>query len=178
MEIVKGEYLGGKQHPIGEGVSFNLTDQGANFLICFNDMTDEEVNFIENGDAEFRLFYIDEIIMFLAKFGDMPWISSPFHVALANGGHPLNIPELKSNEGIGMTFFGVDAKNSMVKTNIRLVGLSHNFSTKLIEFIDEQKSKKFSEAEYNQKVKDIYSNYKAAQMAEKSQASCRVTKSK
>lgn len=174
MEIVKGGYLEGSPKQIGERVSFDLMSQGANLLICFKDLSDEEINQIEEGDIEFKLFYKTNIIVFLAKLGQMQWIGAPFHIHFKLNGRSFNKPEFKEDEGLGLTIFGVEAKNSLVKTNIRLVGLSHDFTNKLFELIDEQSKDTFDKTEYDRRVRDLINYYKAEEMAWEAIASCKI----
>lgn len=174
MEIIKGGYLEGSPKQISERVSFDLMQQGANLLICFNDLSEDEINQIEQGDIEFKLFYKNNIIVFLAKLGQMQWIGAPFHIHFKLNGRSFNKPVFQENEGLGLTIFGVEAKNSIVKTNIRLVGLSHEFTNKLFDLIDEQLKDTFDKAEYDNKVKDLIDNYKAEEMAWEAKVSCKV----
>jgi len=176
MEIIKGGYLEGSPKQISERVSFDLMQQGANLLICFNDLSEEEINQIEQGDIEFKLFYKNNIIVFLAKLGEMQWVGAPFHIHFKLNGRSFKKPNFKENEGLGLTIFGVEAKNSLVKTNVRLVGLDHKFTNKFFELIDEQLKDTFGKTAYDIKVKDLIKNYKAEEMAWEAIASCKVKK--
>lgn len=111
------------------------------------------------------------IIFLLSKFGNLPWMDAPFHVALArNLTHLQNIEE---GQGYGLNSMLIDSSKGEILA-LRYIGLGTKFSRELKKQIELQDKDDFDAYEYDLKLLRIYNTYPTRDMVNYSIASCRI----
>lgn len=154
-----------------EGVKFDINDGGAVLVILFNKPTEKEIEAIRSGKAEFGLFAKDDVIFLLSKFGNLPWMDSPYHIALSRD--LTKLQDIEEGQGYGLNIVLADCSTGEVKV-LRYVGLSTAFSKTLKEQIENQDKKNFNPFEYDMKINRIYNTYSTKEMVNYSIANCKI----
>lgn len=168
-----GGYFYGQPKHVPDGCILNYDDSGPTLVISMSGMTAKETKKIKEGKIEFALFEKDEILFLLVKIpGVMDWSDAPFHIGLYADGRQVP-EEIPDGAGWGLTIFGVDARNGMIKA-LRLIGLGTDFSRRMIETIKKQAGKRVSQVDYHNRVNRIYREYDCERMARQAVATYRV----
>lgn len=154
-----------------EGVRFEFTDIGADLIILFKNPNDKEIKGIKKGKLQFNLFVRENIIFLVSKFGEIPWMDAPFHVALAK--NLTKLEDIQEGQGYGCTITLIDSNTGEIKA-IRYVSFNTRFSKVLKENIEEQIKEDFDKVEYNIKLNDMFSKYDTKYMAKNSEVGCRI----
>lgn len=140
-----------------EGTLLDISDDGAVMFVFFNSPTAQEIEQFQGQKRfEIRLARIKNIMMFLAKIGNLEWMDFPYSPHLSK-----NLTELKQLEagvGLALTVMLVDALTGEVKA-IRLLGLSERFTKVVFRAINEEKMKAWNQMEYNMNISDVYRKY-------------------
>ncbi|WP_425059151.1 hypothetical protein SCACP_38170 [Sporomusa carbonis] len=158
----------GQPYQVGEDkleerIIYRLDNDGHNLLISKAGITPEEVETIQNGTAEFRIYIDGPIIFFLFKFGRDSWNDAPYswHTVPRNArGYPEQAADaatLKINV--------VDAADGIVR-GVRQVAFTSEFAGKLNAAITAQANGSFNGLSYAKHLNMVYNQYTAEDMAE------------
>lgn len=142
-----------------EGIKFTYTE-GFHLNIFLKDLKADEIMDIKKGEYKFGLTVIGEMMFFTCSFGDSIELSdAPFHFGLYTDGRIKDLPvEIAEGQGLALNITAVDAHSGIVKA-IRLIGLSTEFSRKLIEVCQSQSGVAVSRFEYDSKLQHIQQMY-------------------
>lgn len=155
-----------------EGPVFDIDDSGAVLVIYFNDPHDEEVNqFKAKEKFEMRLTPFTNVLMLTVKIGNLAWMDMSYNPHLSKSLTKFPIP----NEGAGLalTVMLIDTRSGKVKS-IRLMGLSTNFTKKLIGEALDMKARSFSESQYRNDLRSIFAKYTTKNLVKISSAYCKI----
>lgn len=150
-QVISG-FIGKPEAPV-----FDVTDTGATMVVLFNKPKESEIEqFRQNNKFEIRFTELYGVIMITVKIGDLEWMDMPYSPHLSKNLTKISIP----SDGLGLSLFLmlVDTSTGMIK-NMRLIGLSENFSKKFLGAVMEQKMKPFDRYVYDATISKIYSSY-------------------
>lgn len=156
-----------------EGVRFDMTDKGGMLVIYFNKPTNKEIKDVREGQIRFRMFVMDEIIFILSKFGTMPWMDSPYHVALSK--NLTSLGEIEEGEGYSCNIILVDSSKGKIEA-MRLISFNSRYSRELKKNIESQQHREFNEVDYNIRLSNILNNYTTKRMVDMSTVNHRITR--
>lgn len=139
-----------------EGCKIDVTDLGINLMVYYNTPTSEEVNNFKDGDFKFNFAMIDDIIFFIAQFGNEK-MDIPYTIHLSKNLTNLDSIENENNE-ILLTVYLIDAKTGILKV-LRAIGITTGFYNKLLENIKKQKDHEFNINDYDRNLQTIYRKY-------------------
>lgn len=65
-----------------EGVQVNMSDSGIDVLVLLREPSNDEIGVFEAKQMPFqmKLAVEGDVIFFLFKFGEMPWMDAPFRI--------------------------------------------------------------------------------------------------
>lgn len=139
-----------------EGCKIDVTDSGIILMVYYSAPTLEEVNNFKNGDFQFDLTMIDDIIFFIAQFGNEK-MDIPYTVHLSK--NLTNLDSIKNeNNKMLLTVYFIDAKTGILKV-LRAIGISSGFYNTLLENIKKQKYTEFNINDYDRNLQTIYRKY-------------------
>lgn len=155
-----------------DGVQIDVNDMGVDILVCLSSPTDAEKN-IFNDDCPFqmKLATEDNIIFFLLKFGNMPWMDAPYNINLSK--NLTELPKIEDGMGLAARVYLIDTSTGKIEA-IRLLGLSTNISRMLIRLIEEQRNMPFNISEYVNKIREIYSKKPTKQLVKEGLGCCKL----
>lgn len=155
-----------------ECVQFDIDNVGATMLVFFNQPTQKEIEqFNTDKSFEIRFVELEDVIMVVAKIGSLNWVDAPYNVHLSQNLSEFTLPD--KDTGLALTLILVDAYSGEIKS-IRFMGLSTNFTKKLLNATIEQKSKSFNETEYDKNIASIYAKYTTDQLVKMSVGYCKI----
>lgn len=155
-----------------EGVQFDFDDSGATLLVFMANPTPTEIEQFSAGKRfEIRFTELSEIIMITMKIGNLDWMDAPYSVHLSKSLSKVEFPQ--TGNGLALTLMLVDAINGEIKS-MRLMGMSGNFSRKLIGAILEQKMKPFTIESYAENLKNVFRRYSSKDLVKMSNAYCKI----
>lgn len=155
-----------------ESIKFDLDDAGAILLVSFNQPTQREIEqFNANKNFEIRFTELENVIIVTAKIGNLDWIDAPYNIHLSQNLSKFILPE--ENTGLALTLVLIDAQTGIVQA-LRFMGLSTNFTKRLVGAALEQKWKEFDEVEYYKKIQSIYNKYKTNEIVRMSIGYCKI----
>lgn len=155
-----------------EGVHFNMDDSGATLIVFMANPTQDEIDQFSAGKRfEIRFTELSEIIMITMKIGNLDWMDAPYSVHLSKSLSKVEFPQ--AGNGLALTLMLVDAINGEIKS-MRLMGMSENFSKKLIGAILEQKMKPFAIESYAENLKNVFRRYSSKDLVKMSNAYCKI----
>lgn len=120
--------------PSGDMIQFDLTDGGAILLLKFRKPKQEEKDAFISGKKCFGFTVVNDIIFFLSKFGDLPWMDAPFARQFSSCTR-LEMPE--EGTGLAMHAMFVDASTGVLVAQ-KIIGLPTKLSCDLIRAIMRQ----------------------------------------
>ena len=157
-------------HP--ESTQFDIRDDGAILIVFFEDPTDNEKEQFKSGNSfEIRFTEMKSVIMVTTKIGNLNWMDAPYNVHLSK--NLTNPSSLRDNQGMGLTLMLVNAINGKIE-HIRFLGLSQNFSQKLINAVSEQKMCEFDSSDYYKNINTIFATYTTNQIVKMSKNYCKI----
>ncbi len=169
LEVGK-PFPGGKGH--SENVIFEMDDSGAALLVFFNSPTEDEISQFKQGSSfEIKFVALGNIIMITTKVGNLEWMDSPYNPHLSPGLTRFTIPMDK--EGLALNLILVDTKTGLVKS-LRIIGLSNDFSRKILGEMMDQKAKVFNHESYLKEVNQIFAKYQTRDIVKMSVAWCKL----
>lgn len=155
-----------------EGAVFDMDDSGAVLLVYFNRPTANEIDqFKENKRIEIRFVPINDFIVLTCKIGDLNWMDMPYTPHKSKHLTHLEIPE--EGYGISLTLILIDTSSGKIE-NLRLLGLSTDFSRKLMGAIMEEKMKDFDDNNFNRNINCLLNKYTTKEFVKMSTAYCKI----
>lgn len=168
MEMLKVNEIYESYIGMPEGISTTLTDGGIQMLITFDKPLDEEINFIRQGKAEFKLIVKNDIPFILSKFGGLEWMETPIKVDEDQVSSISNID--CSTMGYGLYIILADVRTGIVKV-LRAIGLGNKFSKDFNAMI--LRSPILANDEYIKRVFAVQRNYSTKDLVKMSYVSYR-----
>lgn len=155
-----------------EGVSFDITDDGATMIVFFGSPTTGEIEQFKSGkNFEIRFIELYDVIMITVKIGNLNWMDAPYSPHLSKNLTKFQLPNEK--QGLGLTLILIDAITGEIK-NIRLLGLSERFTRRLFGTALEQKMKDFNQFDYSNSINKIFSRYSTDEIVKLSKDFCKM----
>ena len=144
-----------------ENVYFNMDNGGATMFVFFQSPTMKEIEQFKSG-KEFQIRFVElyDVIMLMAKIGDLFPDLTQFAIPT-------------EGQGLGLTLILVDATTGQIKS-IRLLGLSENFTRKLLGTVIKNAEKPFNINSYNMNIAKIYSQYPTKKLVKMSNDYCKI----
>jgi len=158
IEVGKLLQEGKTRYP--EVPKFDFDQAGGVLYVFFKSPSQAEIDAFRSGAVKLGLFYKDDIIFMLFKFGNLHWIDIPYTCHLSQ---PFVFGHLEDDMGYGMTLVFADADTGIVKV-LRLIGWPHKMSQLFQSCVSDQQGKPFDHYEYNAKANRIYQNYSTDDM--------------
>lgn len=150
-----------------EGVRIDWTDDGIYIIVtCYKPTNHEMHEYSSAGQAQVKLTQVNDVIFFLMKFGDLPWMDAPYSIHLSLATNLSSIPDCyiaEKNKGYPIRLFLVDTSTGELK-RIRLFVLGNHESNKLNKFVQNQLKKPFNWRQYNNTVDLVYATYTTADL--------------
>lgn len=162
IEYKVGGYINGTPKRYQEGLRFDITDSGATLIAYFNRPTVNEVEMFKRGKLKFGYYTYKNVIMLLAKIGELDWMDAPYSVHLSKG--LTDLGTLNDTEGLAITIMLVDAHDGTI-VNMRLVGANHRLSEGLFKAIEVQKQIPFDG--YDQNINYIFRTYSTKELVKR-----------
>lgn len=145
-------------------IVFDGNDSGFQLLICFNKLNPKELEQFKS-DFTINLTAFKDVLFLTFKFGQLSVMDAPYHPRLSPNLNPLPTPS--ASEGYALYIMVVDSSNGEIKHQ-RLIGLSHDFSSRLKAEIEVLSSKPFDNNNYTIAVNNIFNKYSTAQIVKMS----------
>lgn len=146
-----------------EGVYFNCDGSGYILTFNFSGPTSEEIEQIAvTKPFEIRATTYDDHLIITAKAGNLNWVDAPFAPQLAQVAD-LKKPQREA-EGTALTVVMTDANDGCVK-KIRLIGLGHDFSVKLLDEILRINEMPFVKNDYDREIVNIFAKFDTYEIA-------------
>lgn len=154
-----------------EGVQVNMSDSGIDVLVLLREPSNDEIGVFEAKQMPFqmKLAVEGDVIFFLFKFGEMPWMDAPFSVHLCTGLSKL--PEAGLGHGIAMRVFLIDTKTGRLEA-LRVIGITNSISMLLTKLVKEQQAKPFFMERHMATIQEVYSRKTTEQLAEEGIGNC------
>mgnify|MGYP007069919494 CR=1 FL=1 len=125
----------------GDGPVFEIDDGGAVLLVFMRNPTEKEVEGFMQGQAfEMRFVEKEGYLFVVFKAGDLPWMDAPYNPRLSINWTRFDLTENDKDKGLSLTVMLIDTRTGEIK-EIRLIGMSFNFTIKLIDAINKIMSK-------------------------------------
>lgn len=140
-------------------IQFDIQDDGALFVAKLGRPTNEEVQEFKKGKPQFKFLQLDGVIYVLAKYGSLEWMEAPFHRDAAI--NTTKLPNPQDGEGLSLHIMLIDASTGVLKAQ-RLIGLSTQFTKKLVDAILKQPPMTYSQ--YIASVNKAHMKYTIDQM--------------
>lgn len=155
----------GKKYPSEYNFDGNFLeyDQSGFTLYYFMpNMTITETQGLKTGKYKFAITEMAGTMFLLSEFKPGLNLSdTPFHFGLYKDGRINYLPkEIQDGQGLSLMVVAVDSATGIVKV-LRQIGLSTQFSRKLIEICVRQASEPVNEMEYNMNIMRIQNSYQA-----------------
>lgn len=130
-EYKVGEYFYGSPKRLPSHTRLDYDNTGLHLVVCLDRMTEEEIEKLKTGRAEFALYLKDGILFFLVRIpGVLDWSDAPLHLGLYTT--PPALPEIPEGLGLSLTIYGIEATDGVLKA-MRLVGLGTKFSRRIVD---------------------------------------------
>ena len=148
-----------------EGCYVDIDSAGIRIMAIFDKPTEGERKSMSNGSPlEIRLITMRGIMLFLMKFGDMPWMDAPYTPHLSKG--DISIGQ-EDGKGLATTIQLFDRGTGELLVQ-RLVGLNEEMTKKIAREIDDMKKKPFDQIDYADNLRQIYGAYTTKDLVEMS----------
>lgn len=149
-----------------QGSDYNFRCGHHELRLFLPDLSNEEIEAVRAGRAEFRLFTREGLLVLLYRFGDMPWSDASYnwHLVSEEERIPPEAP-VDESQGAALTVLLIEANTGILKV-IRLIGLGHEFTLALHAEIRKQIAEAFDREEYLRRVELVYRMYSSDQMAQ------------
>ena len=155
-----------------EGARFGLDASGAIICVGLCSPTAKEIEaFAVNKPLRVGLFYRDDVMFMLFRFGDLPWMDAPYSPHLSPANPIQYIPD---GQGLAMTCILTDVPSGVIKQNIRAVGLSTMFTRQFSMVARDVLAQPFDPAAYNRAIARLMRQYSTRDMVAGAIATCLV----
>lgn len=156
-----------------EGVRFNIDESGSVLYLNYDLPTAGEIDDIQSGDLEYKLFYYREVAWLLFRFGSQPWIDAPYSIHLSSAG--TDLPEIDEGLGLTCTIILINNRNGEIKS-LRFISFDTKFSKALKECIEDQKEKEFSRSDYDANLNNTMMAYTTNQLVKMAKVRGKLTR--
>jgi hypothetical protein len=136
---------------------------GATLDVLLRNPTAQEQSDIQNGDISTGVFYENEIMVFLVKFGTGKWCDAPYN--------PWSVEQppvyMSYSDGLGMllTISLIDTTNGSVKA-LRAIGLPTNISNKIAYCVKAAHDVKLPQKIFFARLNSMYEFHTTQQMVD------------
>jgi hypothetical protein len=154
IKLEVGKYISGTPRRYDEGVRFDIDDSGASLVAYFKNPTQTEITNFKTGGIKLGFYSYQNVIMLLAKIGELNWVDAPYSVHLSK--NLTTLGELGESEGLAITVLLVDASDGTIMS-MRLLGANHRLTEGLFKAIGQQKDVSFQD--FYKNVNYIFSTY-------------------
>lgn len=176
MEILKvGEKI--QKYAIGEdGVRINVNGTGIQLKVFFSNPDSNEIEqFKSEQNFEIRSVILENVLFFTFKIGNLEIMDAPYSPHLEQKFN-INTEELETGDkGFSLNLVLINSLNGEIK-NLRLIGLSKNFSKELVDQIEELKKKEFDKYDYDNNLFKLFSKYTTKEIYQMSRNYCKIKK--
>lgn len=176
MELVNIKVGTILKHAIGkpDGPQINISDSGIDILVHIKKPSAKEKMQFEAQKSPFQMKLALEknIIFFLLKFGDMPWMDAPYSVHLSDG--LTTLPEIEEGKGLAARVYLIDTDTGKIEA-IRLLGLTTSISRLLVKLVKNQQNTEFDMDEYVAAIQDVYAKKSTNQLVKEGLGSCKLS---
>nr|MBQ4454409.1 hypothetical protein [Clostridia bacterium] len=138
-----------------EGTFFDYNGSFTLFYNYYRPTADEVADVKADKPFEIRIVTIGGVLLILSKAGNQPWQDAPFNPHFAK---VKEYPVPSGTLGYSLLFMMTDAASGRIQS-LRLIGLGHDFSTKLREVIMESLKQPFDNDEYHARIDKVYRTY-------------------
>lgn len=155
----------------GDKMVFDIDDSGCIMIVAFNNPNEKEIaQFSPEKAFEIRFVTLQDVIMIMIKVGELNWMDVPYTPHRSRNLTKLEYP----SEGFGLllTLILVDSKTGQIRA-LRALGLSTDFTRKLIKECDNIKGMPFSQLAHDTTIKNIYSKYTTRDLVKFSSTYCK-----
>ena len=155
-----------------EGALFDMADDGATMIVFFDRPDQKEIEqFKSEHSFEIRFVQIKNVIMVLAKIGNLNWIDSPYTPHLSKYLTRLESPE--HGCGLALTILLVDCFTGNI-CSIRLLGLSERFTKSLFNAVLDVWKKEWNKLVYATNMNRIFMSYSTKDLVKMSVDYCKI----
>jgi hypothetical protein len=159
LEVGKPYKEGLKRIP--EEIIFNFDQDGGFLRIVFDSPLDSEIKEITQGKIKLGLSEEDGILFFFIKFGELPWMDTPYNVEFSQ---PFDLEELTDEKtGYVVQIVLIDGMTGIVHI-LKLIELPHAMSKRFKELVEKQKETRIRD--YETVLYRIYSKYETDALVE------------
>lgn len=157
-----------------EGPRLEYGENGFTLGIFLPDITKKEAESFQKGRYKFALTEISGILFFLYEFKpSIPISDTPFHFGLYTDNRIEQLPrELKLGEGLALSVIAVDTRSGTVRA-LRLIGLSTQFSRKLIDICLRQHEEGVDQSSYSAEIDRIQKAHTSRDLLKISSVYCK-----
>lgn len=144
---------------MGDGVltEYNEHDGLTAYIILNNPNEEEKRNISSESQFEISVSVIEGVLFIQYKFGAMPLCDCVFEPRLYQS---INFPDLSNeNKGLALNIMLVDPQKEGLVEYMRIIGLGHEFSKKLIEQCNILKLSPFNKDYHNRKITRLMNEY-------------------
>jgi hypothetical protein len=145
-----------------QGSQFNCRGGELELVLFRDEPTPAEVEGVKTGQADFRLYGQDGLVVLLYRFrhgqGGLPWSDAPYQyhlVAEAERVPPPDPGKLSPESGVLLHIILVNAAGGQIRA-LRAVSLSPEFTRALVVAIGRQASRPFDSRAYDSQLKQLY----------------------
>ncbi len=103
--------------------------------VGYPDITEEEINELQNGDFQMTFTKINDTIFLLCKIGRIEWMDAPFEPRI--NPDVYKFPQFEPGTGAPMVLQIIDTKTGQLKA-LRVVGMGNVLSNRLHKACQEQ----------------------------------------
>lgn len=138
-----------------EGILFDITDAGILIPVYMASPRPDEIAEMK-ADKPIKMAYLakDDVIIILAKFGNMAWMDAPYTPHLSVNLTHID-DDIEPGTGIATHLLLFDSATGELKTQ-RLFSMREKFSNDLIREIKKIKSKPFNHQAYVDEIRSAY----------------------
>jgi len=145
-----------------DSIKFDISDSGAVLYVLMANPSEREVRqYRANNPFQIRFCVLDGVVFLLFRFGDLPWVDTPYHAGLS-----LNLstpPDIAPGEGLALHVMLANSSNGELKA-LRLISLGEEFSKKLLAEAKRQFEEKVTKDSHDTLVSKLYKSYSTNDM--------------
>jgi hypothetical protein len=160
---------------IAPRAEYNFRAGQHELLLCFKDLTGPEIRAVREGQPEFGLVVLDDVIFFLYRFGGfIHWSDAPYSWHLVPAEERELPKQLETPETRALLLIVlVDADSNIVRA-LRAVRLPPKFTAALHAAIRAQAGRAWTAEAYNAHVRQAYDRWPTTEeMLRRAVARCR-----
>ena len=175
MVLEVGKPYIGRRKSIDPRAEYTFRAGQHQLLLCFTDLTEPEIRAVREGEPEFALAVLDDVIFFLYRFGGfINWSDAPYSWHLVPPKERELPRQLETPETRALLLIVlVDADSNIVRA-LRAVTLPPKFTAALHAAIHAQAGRAWTAEAFNEHVRKAYNRWPTTeQMLTRAAARCR-----